>query len=263
MGISKEERNKQIRDRLGLCFITKYGESFVIIKYESIKEVKIKFQNGYEKNTRWGEIIKDEISTPYSKTVCGIGYLGEGKYTGKKYPKIYQQWHSMIQRCYDPYHLNKRPTYIDCFVCEEWHNFQNFAKWWDEHVYNCNNEKMCLDKDILIKGNKIYSPETCSIVPEKINLLFIKSDKRRGKYPIGVVIYYDKRCSCKCLVAHCNYNKKSKTLGYFPIDKPFQAFTCYKNFKENYIKQVADEYKDLIPKKLYDAMYNYQVEITD
>ena len=77
------------------------------------------------------------------------------------------------------------------------------------------------------------------------------------------MIYYDKRCSCKCLVAHCNYNKKSKTLGYFPIDKPFQAFTCYKNFKENYIKQVADEYKDLIPKKLYDAMYNYKVEIND
>lgn len=36
-----------------------------------------------------------------------------------------------------------------------------------------------------------------------------------------------------------------------------------KTVKRAYIKQVADEYKDKIPKKLYDALYAYIVEITD
>ena len=59
------------------------------------------------------------------------------------------------------------------------------------------------------------------------------------------------------------YENKIKHLGRFPLDKPFQAFTCYKQFKENYIKQVADEYKDLIPKELYEALYKYEIEIND
>ena len=37
----------------------------------------------------------------------------------------------------------------------------------------------------------------------------------------------------------------------------------YSESKENYIKQVADDYKDLIPNKLYEAMYACQVEIND
>ena len=52
-----------------------------------------------------------------------------------------------------------------------------------------------------------------------------------------------------------------RNLGYF--ETPKEAFKSYKTFKEQYIKQVADEYKDKIPKKLYEAMYNWKVEITD
>ena len=37
----------------------------------------------------------------------------------------------------------------------------------------------------------------------------------------------------------------------------------YKKFKEEYIKQVADLYKNVIPKKLYLALYNYQIEMED
>ena len=122
---------------------------------------------------------------------------------------------------------------------------------------------MCLDKDILIKGNKIYSPNTCLIVPERINTLFIKCDNSRGEYPIGVVENQDKKSNYVGLTVFCCTLYERKYLGSFPINKPFQAFTCYKNFKENYIKQVADEYKDIIPQRLYDAMYKYEVEIND
>ena len=60
-----------------------------------------------------------------------------------------------------------------------------------------------------------------------------------------------------------NGKSKLKYLGLFPLNRPFQAFTCYKQFKENHIKQIADEYKDLVPEKLYEAMYKYEVEIND
>ena len=204
--------------------------------------------------------------TEYNKTVYNVGYLGIGKYKPTKdgvMLRLYQVWRDMIGRCYGSYILNKRKTYIDCYVCDEWHNFQNFAEWWEKNYYEIPNEKMCLDKDILFKGNKVYSPETCIIVPMKINSLFTKTNTKRGEYPIGVNIHSNK----KVLNASCSIykdNKKvKKHLGCFPLDKPFQAFTCYKQFKENYIKQIADEYKDLIPQKLYKALYEYKVEIND
>ena len=120
---------------------------------------------------------------------------------------------------------------------------------------------MALDKDVLVKGNKTYSPNTCVFVPQNINVLFTKCNKARGKYPIGVSFYKDRNK----YQAHCkifsNGKSKQKNLGYYNnID---DAFYAYKQFKEDYIKQVADEYKDNIPNKLYEAMYNYKVEITD
>lgn len=96
-----------------------------------------------------------------------------------------------------------------------------------------------------------------------MNKLFIKCDNARWEYPVGV--HYDK-ASGKLMV-RCNVSENGKSkricLGYFPLNKPFQAFYAYKQFKENYIKQVANEYKDLIPNKLYNAMYAYEVEIND
>ena len=122
---------------------------------------------------------------------------------------------------------------------------------------------MHLDKDILYKGNKIYSPSTCIFVPNRINTLFTKSNLTRGKYPIGVNIdnkthKFRARCSI-----FDNINKKVIRVTLGSYNNEIEAFQCYKRFKENYIKEVAEEYKNLIPTKLYEAMYKYEVEITD
>lgn len=165
----------------------------------------------------------------------------------------------MIQRCYSKKFQAKHPAYIGCSVCDEWKNYQNFAEWCISNYYEIQNEKMQLDKDILIKGNKIYSPDTCVFVPQRINKLFIKSNKSRGEHPIGVS--YDKnrnKFTSQCSKQYLN------NIGYLgSFETELEAFNVYKEFKENYIKQVADEYKDKIPKKLYYAMYNWKVEITD
>lgn len=168
----------------------------------------------------------------------------------------------MLERCYDEKHRNKYITYNECSVCEEWLLFENFEKWFNENFYYIENQIMEIDKDILIKNNKIYSPNTSVIVPHEINYLFIKKQNYRGNYPIGVI--YHKRdhkyvASCSVLISRNNTYRKH--LGYF--DNPIEAFNAYKNFKESYIKSIANKFKNEIPQKLYKAMINYKVEITD
>ena len=190
------------------------------------------------------------------------GFVGEGKYKStenKKTTRCYKIWDEMLKRCHNEKYQNEKPTYIGCTICEEWYNFQNFAEWYEKNYYKIENEIVCLDKDILVKGNKIYSPETCIFVPNRINILFTKSNKTRGKYPIGIYCYKQRQE----LRVRCNTLKGSVYLGRFELDEVNEAFLTYKKFKENYIKEVADEYKDLIPIELYNAMYNYKVDIND
>lgn len=176
----------------------------------------------------------------------------------KKETKCYKVWHSMLARCYDMKYHEKRPSYINCEICKEWHNFQNFAEWFYDNYYEIEGETMSLDKDILFKRNKIYSPKTCVFVPKKINSLFVKSNKNRGSLPIGVS--YHKRDGV--FTSHsANGNGKNIHLGNY--NSLQDAFESYRKYKEKIIKQVANEYKDLIPYKLYKAMYRYKVEIDD
>ena len=120
---------------------------------------------------------------------------------------------------------------------------------------------MELDKDILFKHNKIYSPKTCVFVPQAINKLFVKRDNDRGDSPIGTTPVNGK------YVVHCNLinpetgKSKRKYFGYYETQE--KAFEVYKYYKEKNIKEVADYYKDKIPERLYNAMYNYIVEIDD
>ena len=231
-----------------------------IIKFNSQRDITVQFDNGYiVQKTHYDQFRKGSLSCPYDKTVRGVGYIGEGKYKthiNKKQTKEYMRWVKMMQRCYDENIQNKFPTYIGCTVCKEWHNFQIFAKWYEENHYEVVDQRMELDKDILIKGNKIYSPETCCIVPSYINTLFVKNDLDRGMYPIGV--QYDKR---KGRIKRFRATLFHKTIGFYFT--PNEAFEVYKKHKEVLIKETAEKYKEYIPEKLYKVMYNYQVEITD
>ena len=120
--------------------------------------------------------------------MLGIGYIGEGKYKSKengKNTRVYKTWKNMLQRCYDSKYHEEKPTYINCSVSEEFHNFQNFGEWDEYNFYQIEGQQMCLDKDILVKHNKLYSPDTCIYVPKTINSLFVKRQNDRGKSAIG------------------------------------------------------------------------------
>ena len=165
----------------------------------------------------------------------------------------------MLVRCYDKEKHKERGTYEECTVCEEWLCFQNFAEWYDLNYYQCGNEEMHIDKDILLKGNKKYCSQYSIFVPSTINELFTKTDKLRGNCPIGVCY----REEDNIYLAFCNSNiiDKRKYLGSFSNE--LDAFKVYKSYKEYIIKQVAYKYKDKIPTKLYKALLKYEVEITD
>ena len=265
MGIN----NKSIElknERLGEESYNSYGTRMRIVKYNTRNDMVIEFQDEHKARVHgaYKEFKNGEIRNPYDRSVYDVGYLGEGKYGCKIHSEIYNFWRHMLMRCYDPYYINKYLTYIDCYVCSEWHNFQNFAKWYEENYYECNNERMELDKDILYKGNKIYSPENCIFVPKRINTLFNKQQRNRGELPIGCGYCFNKtKIRVRCQILKEDGKMKREHLGVFSSNRPFQAFYTYKIYKENYIKQVADEYKDLIPIELYDALYRYEVEIND
>lgn len=255
--------------RIGEINYNKFGSKMEIISYKNAKDIDIYFEeyNWYARNVRYSHFKEGTIRCPYDKSVCGIGYIGEGKYKvweNNKHTRCYDVWSNMLKRCYD----NKKDNnsaYKDCKVYEGWHNFQNFSEWYYNNYYEILEERIELDKDILVHGNKVYSPETCIFVPQTINELFKKRKKSRGDYPIGVS--YNKRDDILEVWCRVYKNDKNKNiyLGRFKPNQVEEAFECYKQFKENYIKQVADEYysKGLISKKLYDAMYRYEVKITD
>jgi len=234
-----------------------------IAKYINANNILVQFkdQNQVVIKTKYCHFSKGAVGNPFDKTVCNNGYLGLGVFKSHNVNNVvtleYDEWRHMLERCYNTKIQNKYPTYIGCTVCEEWHNFQNFAKWWRNNYYNVEGYRTELDKDILIKNNKYYSPETCCVVPSNINALFTKGNKQRGKYPIGVSYYK----STGKFVAHCCNGKRQIHLSY--CNTPNEAFAIYKEYKEKTIKKIADKYKKGIPSKLYNALIRYQVEITD
>ena len=246
--------------RVGKTYYNNFGSKMVIIEYRGALDIDVYFPE-YDyvyKNTRYDAFNKGQIRCPFERTFYHTGYIGEGSYKAKvngKPTKCFKTWNGMLERCYSSKFQSNHPTYIDCRVCDEWHNFQNFAQWYEENYYEVNGEQMELDKDILNKKNKVYNPQYCMFVPKYINTLILKNDKHRGDLPIGVNYskgYYMARLSTK---------QERKYLGLYPT--PRQAFQVYKTEKEKYIKQIADEYRDFIPLKLYNALYRYEVEITD
>lgn len=246
-------------NRIGEEKVNTYGTLMIIVEYINNKKIKVEFQDEYKMivSTSYNHFLDGKVKNPYDKSVQGIGYLGVGKYNTMKDSKAYICWKNMFKRAYDEKYHEKYPSYRDVSICEEWHCFQNFAKWYEENYYECNGEQMHLDKDILIKGNKIYSPKTCIFVPYNINQLFVKTNAKRGNFPIGVSM--DKRR--ETYSAFISYNKEHNNLGCFK--DVHSAWLMYKLNKELVIQCVADEYKDLIPSKLYDALYSYEVEIND
>ena len=253
-------------DRTGEESINNFGSKMVIKEYRGALDIDVYFPD-YDwtfKHARNDSIKKEKIKCPYEPKVYGVGYLGEGKYkvseNGKDTDEYYI-WHNMLTRCYDPKYHKKHPSYKGCKVEDYLLNFQHMGEWIEDNYYEVPGEVMHLHKDILCKGNKVYSRETCIFVPQRINSLFVKSDKTRGKCPIGMTQIYSGDYQVRCRDGY----GKNIYLGTYTTKE--EAFQAYKVYKEKLIKKTIDSYKGKIPEPFYSrlkaAMYNYEVEIDD
>lgn len=167
----------------------------------------------------------------------------------------YTTWANMLKRCYNEKELTINPSYEDKLVCKDWLLYENFYDWCISVEYK--EKGWQLDKDLLVKGNKVYGPEACVFLPPRINGLILKCDKSRGNLPVGV--HFDKSRQKFKATCQNEFDKQSQK-RFFTIE---ETFNWYKDEKERVIKVVAERYKDVIDPRAYKALINYTVEITD
>ena len=188
------------------------------------------------------------------KLIYGIGYNSKGVHktikNGKR-TKSYQAWRDMMRRCYDTDFHEIQPTYLGCSVDTRWHDFQSFAEWFYSHPYSDSGYQ--LDKDILVHGNKVYSPDSCVFIPKQLNVLLNNSRSSRGGLPQGVC--WDKQ-SAK-YKAQLSINGRHKNLGLF--SNPQDAHTSYKKAKEAYVRDKAIEWRGRIDRSVYHSLMNWQL----
>lgn len=192
---------------------------------------------------------RGRIKNPYDITVAGVGYLGVGKYKVSKnckHNEPYREWMRILVRCYDESQRFQYSSYAECTVCEEWKCYQNFAQWYEDNFYDIGEGRMHLDKDIIYEGNKLYSPETCIFVPQRINMIFMT---RTRKYDLPTGIHKNDGGA----KYHVMYN--TTYLGSY--DDLEKATDIYKTEKRKHIRNVADEYKVRIPKNVYDVLISW------
>ena len=233
---------------------------FKILKYNDTTNVEIQFiDTGFETVARLGNIKSGNVKDRYLPSVYDVGVIG-AKYPTKVngvHTKEYTLWGHMLQRCYSTTLKKQRPTYMGCEVSDNFKSYEYFYEWCNRQV-GFDNEGWHLDKDLLIKENKVYSESACIFIPQEINSMLLKSDKKRGKHLIGVC-WHKKG---KAFMASVNRNKgESEYLGLFNTE--LEAFNAYKTAKESFIKEQAEKWKGEIDHRAYNALMNYVVSIDD
>lgn len=184
-------------------------------------------------------------------SVYGVGYLGVGKYKAREeskgMTKEYVMWTNMLSRCYgQPYRDNpiNSARYAECTVCDEWHNFQNFAKWCNKQP-NFGKPRYSLDKDLTEFGNTNYCPEKCCIIAPKVNSAIKMLEwKRDSHLPKGV---------------YKNGNQYQIKVGgvssYYP-DEVIAKY-AYISKRKEHLKVIADSYRSEITEAIYNNLINW------
>lgn len=248
------------KDCVGKVCKSKSSGNFKILKYNDSGNVEIQFlKTGFKTTAQLTTIRSGEIKDPYLPSVCGVGTVGT-KYLSRNNGvliKEYGLWQNMLRRCYSDSSKKKRPTYEGCEVSDNFLHYEYFYEWCHKQV-GFDNEGWQLDKDLLMKGNKVYGESTCIFIPSEINLVLVKCTASRGKHLIGV--HWSN--TNKAFVAKVSKNKgKPEHLGYFKTE--IEAFKAYKKAKETFIKELANKWKGKIDDRAYNALINYTVDITD
>ena len=246
---------------LNTTYTNKQGFNYKIVHYNTYYDITILFDSGYIKSATMKEVKRNAIKDKLSPSVYGVGIVGiryQTKINGK-HTTEYSVWKNMLRRCYGEKGRQKFQSYNDCTVSENFKKYSYFYEWSNKQVgFNSVDDMgnpFHLDKDLLVKGNKIYSETTCVFLPLEINVALAIRDSKNKNFHVGV------RKGCNKYEAICCINSKSTYLGTFNTE--IDAFNAYKQAKENYLKELANKWKGKIDDRAYNALMNYKVEITD
>ena len=259
--------NSPMENRVGEEGTNNQGCLMKIVRYKNTTDITVQFDNDptHTVNGTYRQFKLKQIHNPFVPTLYGVGILGNEFSCKEKgnYTKEYLAWSAMIARCYSEKKKKEKPTYSNCTVSEYFLYYPNFYRWiisQENYKVWKNTPLFAVDKDIICKGNKEYSPNKCCLVPNSINSLVRNDSSKRHKYVIGVGQDKNGR-----YVAHCmDYlTRQCKFLGSY--DTEYEAFLAYKEAKEAVIKSAAEyEYVNgRITKQCRDALLKYEVEITD
>lgn len=180
--------------------------------------------------------------------------------------KVFELWCGVRSRCSSEIYREKYTTYKSCSASEEFMDFQSFAKWAVKQV-GFNQTEYHLDKDILVKGNKLYSEHTCCFVPHYLNLFFTSNHSVRGNYPIGVTYikaraHLPRPYRAKIRKYDINTGKSTCThIGYFTTAE--EAFSAYKTTKELLAKEYSEKLTGSVDDRVLTALISYQVDKYD
>ncbi len=275
-GVERKVFNNQLRDtrinpikarcrnctklKVGDEYVTNKGFKYKIEEYVSSTKVLIKFEpddlcpDGYERYTTKYYINDGCIDYPFERSAAGIGYIGYLKKDFTANRSILDTWIKMIKRCYGPSEKDK--AYTDCSVCEDWHNFYNFHRWYDKQKVNGFYQKgYQIDKDILHPDVKVYSPEHCRLVPEEINSFTnnVHCDSRKSNLPTGVS--WKKRNNKYQVSIKSGYNT-NKYLCL--VSCPKEGYEIYKKEKLKSARKLADKWEGLVVPEIISALRNYK-----
>lgn len=190
-------------------------------------------------------------------TVYGVGKVGEGPWKVSDRGVVtreYKLWSGMLARGYSPKLKEKYPTYAECTVWEGWLCFQDFMAWVDALKYK--DLAWGLDKDIIVPGNKIYSPQTCALVPDEINCSFRPNCGWGKALPEGVAYIGSGNRAKRFQARIATFGGRAKSLGYFAT--PAEAAEVYSVAKNEYARQLGRKWAGLVDPRVVNALLAYR-----
>lgn len=239
---------------VGDIFINNQGCSLSVVDYKNAHKVKVRFSdsNAFEVVTSAGNIRRGLVKNPYHPVVYGVGFIGVGEHKAKHQGRCnptYTTWIGMFIRCYRENVKQADSSYTDCHVSPEWHNFQNFAEWHESQEYK--GLGYHLDKDLLKKGNRVYSAELCCLIPVELNAMIVNPAPSKSGLPVGV----NKDKKKGEFRARLSKNGVAVLLGVFSTIE--EARGVYVAAKEDYVKSMANEWRERISYPAYKALINW------
>lgn len=224
-----------------------------VIRYRNSEDIDVEFLDDFhyvKEHQAYVNFKNGSIKNPYDVTVNGVGYIGVGKHktvrddNPNRHTDAYNTWVTMLYRCY----CDEDTVYFrESTVCKEWLCYQNFAEWYEKNKYEVKG-RLHLDKDILFAGNKEYAPNKCILIPQRINMLFVNQSNKRS-LPNGIIKYVHGYLA--------KYN--GKDIGTYSTLE--EAYGAYAKKKKEEIVKIANEYRDIIPTKAYNALLVYEFDI--